>query len=42
MAITKRTILPTGELKKKANVPGREPLQAIELPWAEPGIKQGQ
>ena len=42
MAITKRTILPTGELKKKANVPGREPLQAIELPWAEPGVKQGQ
>jgi len=42
MAITKRTILPTGELKKKANLPGSQPLHAIELPWAEPGIKQGQ
>jgi succinate-acetate transporter protein len=42
LAITKKTILPTGELKKKANVPGKEPIEAIELAWAEPGVKQGQ
>ena len=42
MAITKRTVLPTGQLKKSANVPGRRPLESIQLPWAEPGVKQGQ
>ena len=41
-AVTKRTILPLFELNKDANVPGRQPLEAIQLPWAEPGIKQGQ
>jgi succinate-acetate transporter protein len=41
-AITKRTILPTGHLEKDANIPGRQPLEAVQLPWAEPGIKQGQ
>jgi uncharacterized protein len=41
-AATKHTILPTGHYKKEANVPGRQPLEAVELPWAEPGIKQGQ
>lgn len=41
-AVTKRTVLPTGHLKANANVPGRKPLEAIELPWAEPGVKQGQ
>jgi succinate-acetate transporter protein len=41
-AVTKRTILPTGELKKAANIPSRKPLRAIELAWAEPGVKQGQ
>lgn len=41
-AITKRTILPTGHFKASRNVPGRQPLEAVELPWAEPGIKQGQ
>ena len=39
---TKRTILPLFELKKATNVPGRLALEAVELPWAEPGIKQGQ
>lgn len=42
MAATGRTVLPTGELKKKANVPGGKPRQPIELEWAEPGVKQGQ
>lgn len=42
MSVTKRAILPTGELTKAANVPGRKPLEAVELGWAEPGIKQGQ
>jgi hypothetical protein len=41
-AMTKRTILPTGHFKKDRNIPGRQPLEAVELPWAEPGIKQGQ
>jgi succinate-acetate transporter protein len=41
-AATKRTILPTGHLKADRNIPGRQPLEAVELPWAEPGIKQGQ
>lgn len=41
-SVTKRTILPLFEYKKAANVPGRQPLEAVELPWAEPGIKQGQ
>jgi uncharacterized protein len=41
-AATKRTILPTGHYKTERNVPGRQPLEAVELPWAEPGIKQGQ
>jgi succinate-acetate transporter protein len=42
MAATGRAILPTGEWKKSANVPGRKPFRAIELEWAEPGVKQGQ
>jgi uncharacterized protein len=41
-AVTGRTILPTGHLKKKANIPGRKPIEPIELEWAEPGVKQGQ
>jgi succinate-acetate transporter protein len=41
-AATKRTILPTGHFKMARNVPGRQPLETVELPWAEPGIKQGQ
>jgi hypothetical protein len=41
-AMTKRTILPLGHYKRDANLPGRQPIEAVELPWAEPGIKQGQ
>ena len=37
-----RTILPLGAYRKAANVPGRRPIEAIELDWAEPGVKQGQ
>jgi succinate-acetate transporter protein len=37
-----RTVLPTFKYKRAANVPGRKPMQPIELEWAEPGIKMGQ
>jgi succinate-acetate transporter protein len=42
VAVTKRTILPLGHYKKAANVPGGQPLEPIELAWAEPGVKKGQ
>ncbi|HET7045604.1 MAG TPA: GPR1/FUN34/YaaH family transporter [Gaiellaceae bacterium] len=42
LSVSGRAILPSGEYKKAANVPGRKPVRAIELDWAEPGIKQGQ
>ncbi|HZD87235.1 MAG TPA: GPR1/FUN34/YaaH family transporter [Gaiellaceae bacterium] len=42
VAATGRTILPVGAFKKDANIPGRKPMEAIQLPWAEPGVKQGQ
>jgi succinate-acetate transporter protein len=41
-AASGRAILPLGHYRKAANVPGRKPTRAIELDWAEPGIKQGQ
>jgi succinate-acetate transporter protein len=37
-----RTILPIGEYRKAANVPGRRPIHAIEYELGEPGVKQGQ
>ena len=37
-----RTVVPLFKYERKANVPGRRPMQPIELEWAEPGIKQGQ
>jgi succinate-acetate transporter protein len=37
-----RTILPIGKPRRAALRPGDKPMEAIELPWAEPGIKQGQ
>ena len=37
-----RTILPLFKLGMDANVPGRMPTRAIQLEWAEPGVKQGQ
>jgi succinate-acetate transporter protein len=39
---TGRTILPTFAYKRAANIPGRRPTRAIELEWAEPGVKMGQ
>jgi succinate-acetate transporter protein len=42
-AATGRTILPTFKLRNTAsNIPGRHAVEAIELEWAEPGIKMGQ
>jgi hypothetical protein len=37
-----RTVLPLFKWKKAANVPGRKPMQPIELEWGEPGVKMGQ
>jgi succinate-acetate transporter protein len=37
-----RTLLPLGEYRKSANVPGRRPIDAIEYEFGEPGVKQGQ
>jgi succinate-acetate transporter protein len=42
MSVSGRTILPTGALKKSANVPGGKAVRPIQLEWAEPGVKQGQ
>jgi hypothetical protein len=41
-ASAKRTVLPLFTLSPDTNIPGRHPRQAIQLAWAEPGIKQGQ
>lgn len=37
-----RTVIPLGKAERAANVPGEQPARAIELEWAEPGIKHGQ
>jgi succinate-acetate transporter protein len=37
-----RTVLPTGKLSKRANVPGMEPVRPIQFEYGEPGVKQGQ
>jgi hypothetical protein len=41
-SVSGRTILPLGKFKKDANIPGRKPLEPIELEWAEPGVRMGQ
>lgn len=41
-AASGRVILPLFKLGADKNVPGRQPTRAIELEWAEPGVKQGQ
>src|ERR671934_50384 len=41
-AATGRTVLPLFKYKWTANVPGRRSTKAIELEWAEPGVKMGQ
>ena len=42
IATTGRTILPTFKFNRAANIPGRRPVEPIELEWAEPGVKMGQ
>lgn len=37
-----RVILPLGEPKREANIPGREFTHPIEYHYGEPGVKQGQ
>jgi uncharacterized protein len=37
-----RTILPLGEYRKAANVPGRRPIDALQYEFGEPGVKKGQ
>lgn len=37
-----RIVLPLFALSKDANVPGRTPVEPIQLAWAEPGVKKGQ
>jgi hypothetical protein len=37
-----RTVVPLFKYERTANLPGRRPVRAIELEWAEPGVKQGQ
>lgn len=37
-----RTILPVGEYRKAANVPGGRPLRTLEYELGEPGVKHGQ
>jgi succinate-acetate transporter protein len=37
-----RTILPLGEYRKSANVPGKRPIQTLEYELGEPGVKHGQ
>jgi uncharacterized protein len=37
-----RTVLPLGEHRRAANVPGGRPVRALEFEFGEPGVKQGQ
>jgi succinate-acetate transporter protein len=37
-----RTILPLGEYRKAANLPGRRPIDALQYEVGEPGVKKGQ
>ena len=37
-----RTVLPLGEYRKAANVPGGRPMRALEYELGEPGVRQGQ
>ncbi len=37
-----RTVLPLGDLRKSANVPGGRPMRALEYELGEPGVRQGQ
>lgn len=37
-----RTVLPLGEYRKAANVPGRHPVDPLQYEFGEPGVRQGQ
>jgi succinate-acetate transporter protein len=37
-----RTVLPLGELRREANMPGAHPVDALQYEFGEPGVKQGQ
>jgi succinate-acetate transporter protein len=37
-----RTILPLGEYRKSANVPGGRPIRTLEYELGEPGVRHGQ
>jgi succinate-acetate transporter protein len=37
-----RTVLPIGEYRREASVPGERPIVPIEFEYGEPGIRQGQ
>jgi succinate-acetate transporter protein len=37
-----RTVLPLGEYRKAANVPGGRPMDMLEYEYGEPGVKHGQ
>jgi uncharacterized protein len=37
-----RTVLPLGEYRRAANVPGRRPIRTLEYELGEPGVKHGQ
>jgi succinate-acetate transporter protein len=37
-----RVVLPTGKLRREANVPGGQPNYPIEFELGEPGVRQGQ
>ena len=41
-SVTGRTVLPLGKYSRAANVPGHEPVTAVEYEYGEPGVKQGQ
>jgi len=37
-----RTVLPLGEYRRAANVPGGMPVHPLEYEFGEPGVRQGQ
>jgi succinate-acetate transporter protein len=37
-----RTVLPLGEYRRRANVPGGEPVDVLQYELGEPGVRQGQ
>jgi succinate-acetate transporter protein len=37
-----RTVLPLGDFRRAANVPGRRPIDALQYEFGEPGVRKGQ